>query len=196
MPQGFVQQALAGKVPGQMYANPLARASYPSDAPPNVLQRFLDVVSDLVSMGFFVLLDNQLQQDKLARVRRCRNCLRPQHNCGHRGHKCNLNQSRKRVGKKPAEAQAHSYLWSSFLACSLPTLACPCYSLFGVLSDKWHQYVLLLCWFYCVYACIGDDDWGFRGNCMAKRCVFASSRALLLAGLYSTLRMCHLLSYV
>ena len=66
--QDFVEQALAGKVPGQMYANPIAAASYPPGKPPNVLQRFLDTVRDLVAMGFFVLLDNQMQQDKLVRV--------------------------------------------------------------------------------------------------------------------------------
>ena len=72
--QDFVEQALAGKVPGQMYANPIAGASFPADKPPNVLQRFLDTVRALVAMGFFVLLDNQMQQDKLVRVRLCREC--------------------------------------------------------------------------------------------------------------------------
>ncbi len=67
--QGFVQQALAGKVPGQRYTNQIAGAGYPPDAQANVLKRFLDTVSDLVAMGFFVLLDNQMQQDKLVRVR-------------------------------------------------------------------------------------------------------------------------------
>ena len=67
--QDFVDQALAGKVPGQMYANPIAGASFPQGKPPNVLQRFLDTVRSLVAMGFFVLLDNQMQQDKLVRVR-------------------------------------------------------------------------------------------------------------------------------
>lgn len=69
--QDFVEQALAGKVPGQMYANPIAGASFPQGAPPNVLHRFLDTVRDLVAQGFFVLLGNQLQQDKLVRVRLC-----------------------------------------------------------------------------------------------------------------------------
>ena len=33
------------------------------------MQRFLDTVRSLVAMGFFMLLDNQMQQDKLVRVR-------------------------------------------------------------------------------------------------------------------------------
>ena len=80
-PQGFVQQwALRDNAPRQLCVNEIAVASRPSGAPPDVLERFLKTITVLVSMGFFVLLDNQLQQDKLAQVRPCRRCA-PQIGC-------------------------------------------------------------------------------------------------------------------
>lgn len=70
LPQGFVQQwALRGNTPGSKLVNDIKGANYPKDLQADVLARFLDTITVLVSMGFFVLLDNQLQQDKLARVR-------------------------------------------------------------------------------------------------------------------------------
>ena len=48
--------------------NDIKGANYPPGEQADVLQRFLDTVRDLVAMGFFVLLDNQMQQDKLVQV--------------------------------------------------------------------------------------------------------------------------------
>lgn len=63
------QWALRGNNPGSEMVNDIKGANYPPGAQADVLARFLDTITVLVSMGFFVLLDNQLQQDKLARVR-------------------------------------------------------------------------------------------------------------------------------
>jgi hypothetical protein len=44
-------------------------ARYGDGAPSDVLERFLDTVRELVGLGFFVVLDNQLQQDAEAQAR-------------------------------------------------------------------------------------------------------------------------------
>ena len=73
--------ALRENAPGIKKFNDIKRAKYPPGVQADVLERFLDTISVLVSMGFFVLLDNQLQQDKLARVRLRKGLLTTRSRC-------------------------------------------------------------------------------------------------------------------
>ena len=69
-PQGCAAQALAREVLPQNNNAGIKRAArYGDGAPKDVLERFLDTVRELVGLGFFVVLDNQLQQDTEAQAR-------------------------------------------------------------------------------------------------------------------------------
>ena len=59
---------LGNEQPGAFYTNDLKPASKDGAAYANILQRFLNIVRDLVGLGFYVILDCQLQQDQLSQA--------------------------------------------------------------------------------------------------------------------------------
>ncbi len=76
--QGGAAQVLAREVLPQSNNAGIKRAArYGDGAPKDVLERFLDTVRELVGLGFFVVLDNQLQQDAEAQARAATNAPYP-----------------------------------------------------------------------------------------------------------------------
>lgn len=67
--QDILTQAMGSQTPGQLYTNTIEPAARDNAKYANVIKRFLDVVSQLVGMGFHVILDCHLEQDKLTQVR-------------------------------------------------------------------------------------------------------------------------------
>jgi hypothetical protein len=67
--QDILRQVMGNQTPGQLYTNSIEPAARDHAQYANVIKRFLDVVSQLVGMGFHVILDCHLQQDKLTQVR-------------------------------------------------------------------------------------------------------------------------------
>ena len=70
--QDLLAEIFGSETPGKLYYNDLKPASKDGAAFANILQRFLDIVSTLVGLGFYVILDCQLQQDELSQA-----CHRP-----------------------------------------------------------------------------------------------------------------------
>ena len=66
--QDLLTQVMDNQTPGQLYTNDIKPAAHVNGGYANVIDRFLDVVSQLVGMGFYVILDCHLEQDQLTQV--------------------------------------------------------------------------------------------------------------------------------
>ena len=70
---------IGSEQPGQLYINDLKPAAKDGAAFANVLDRFLDIVRTLVGIGFYVVLDCQLQQDALSQACPASLMIMPKH---------------------------------------------------------------------------------------------------------------------
>jgi hypothetical protein len=66
--QDLLTQVMDNQTPGQLYSNDIKPVAHVNGGYANVIDRFLDVVSQLVGMGFYVILDCHLEQDQLTQV--------------------------------------------------------------------------------------------------------------------------------
>ena len=75
--QDLLAAIIGDEQPGHLYPNDLKPAAKDGAAFANVLDRFLDIVRTLVGIGFYVVLDCQLQQDALSQA--CSASIMPEH---------------------------------------------------------------------------------------------------------------------